>query len=228
MDLAGWKAGDGDEADELVFGGGGSLLQPGAFGLILDAGYFANSTRYDPLPAAALILTVSDATLGNSGLSNSAPERVVLVSSSGDTVGAMVYTTGNRPGFSEEKIDPAGGDGPENWMDSRWEGGTPGRPNSVSPKDYDLALAMVSETPFPVPAGVSRDFVLAWKTVGAGRHRCFPLRSRESPVGAGISRAWDRRKSSGSKRQSESYPQDGTYTRPGSRSMPMRIRRTTS
>lgn len=166
VDLAGWKAGDGDEADELVFGGGGSLLQPGAFGLILDAGYFANSTRYDPLPAAALILTVSDATLGNSGLSNSAPERVVLVSSSGDTVGAMVYTTGNRPGFSEEKIDPAGGDGPDNWTDSRWEGGTPGRANSVSPRDYDLALAMVSESPFPVPAGGSRDFVLAVENRG--------------------------------------------------------------
>ena len=54
VDLAGWKAGDGDEADELVFEGGGSLLQPGAFGLILDAGYFANSTRYDPLPASAV------------------------------------------------------------------------------------------------------------------------------------------------------------------------------
>ncbi len=166
VNLAGWKAGDGDEADELVFEGGGSLLPPGAFGLILDAGYFANSTRYDPLPASALILTVSDATLGNSGLSNSAPERVVLVSSSGDTVGAMVYTTGNRPGFSEEKIDPAGGDGPDNWTDSRWEGGTPGRANSVSPRDYDLALSRVSESPFPVPAGVTRDFVLAVENRG--------------------------------------------------------------
>ena len=90
----------------------------------------------------------------------------MLVSSSGDTVGAMVYTTGNRPGFSEEKIDPEGGDGPDNWMDSRWEGGTPGRANSVSPRDYDLALARVSESPFPVPAGVSRDFVLAVENRG--------------------------------------------------------------
>ena len=203
VDLAGWKTGDGDEADELVFEGGGSVLQPGAFGLILDAGYFANSTRYDPLPASALILTVSDATLGNSGLSNSAPERVVLVSSSGDTVGAMVYTTGNRPGFSEEKIDPEGGDGPDNWMDSRWEGGTPGRANSVSPRDYDLALARVSESPFPVPAGVSRDFVLSVENRGrrpasafsvavegiSGWHRDFPglgpaeILRIEAPIG---------------------------------------------
>ena len=166
VDLAGWMAGDGDEADGLVFEGG-SVLQPGAFGLILDSGYFAHSTRYDPLPPSALILTVADATIGNSGLSNSTPERIVLVSSSGDTVGVMVYTTGNKPGFSEEKVDPDGGDEPENWMDSRWEGGTPGRVNSVSPKDYDLALERVSASPFPVPAGAARDFVL--QVVNRGR-----------------------------------------------------------
>ena len=175
VDLAGWRAGDGDEADELVFQGGGSLLQPGAFGLILDAGYFAHSTRYDPLPASALILTVSDATLGNSGLSNSAPERVVLISSSGDTVGVMVYTTGNKPDFSEEKVNPAGGDGPDNWMDSRWEGGTPGRANSVSPRDHDLALERVSESPFPVPAGATRDFVLAVENRGRRRASGFSV-----------------------------------------------------
>ncbi len=166
VDLAGWLAGDGDEADELVFENE-TVLQPGAFGLILDSGYFAHSTRYDPLPPSALILTVADATIGNSGLSNSAPERIVLVSSTGDTVGAMVYTTGNKPGYSEEKVDPAGDDGPDNWMDSRWEGGTPGRVNSVSPKDFDLALERVSESPFPVPAGVVRDFVL--QAVNRGR-----------------------------------------------------------
>ncbi len=167
VDLAGWRAGDGDEADALVFESDDTVLQPGAFGLILDSGYFVHSTHYDPLPASALILTVTDATLGNSGLSNSTPERIVLVSSSGDTVGAMVYTTGNKPGFSEEKIDPTGGDGQENWVDSRWEGGTPGRVNSVSPKDYDLALERVSESPFPIPAGVARHFVL--EVVNRGR-----------------------------------------------------------
>ncbi|MDE2887866.1 MAG: lamin tail domain-containing protein [Gemmatimonadota bacterium] len=166
VDLAGWLAGDGDEADELVFEDE-TVLLPGAFGLILDSGYFAHSTRYDPLPPSALILTVADATIGSSGLSNSTPERIVLVSSAGDTVGAMVYTTGNKPGYSEEKVDPAGGDGPENWMDSRWEGGTPGRVNSVSPKDFDLALERVSESPFPVPAGVARDFVL--QVINRGR-----------------------------------------------------------
>ena len=166
VDLAGWMAGDGDETDELVFENE-TVLQPGAFGLILDSGYFAHSIRYDPLPPSALILTVADATIGNSGLSNSTPERIVLVSAAGDTVGTMVYTTGNKPGYSEEKVDPAGDDGPANWMDSRWEGGTPGRVNSVSPKDRDLALERVSESPFQVPAGVARDFVL--QVINRGR-----------------------------------------------------------
>ncbi len=178
VDLAGWRAGDGEEADALVFENGETVLLPGAFGLILDSGYFAHSNQYDPLPGSALILTVADATLGNSGLSNSTPERVVLVSSSGDTVGAMVYTTGNKPGFSEEKVDPTGGDGPENWADSRWEGGTPGRVNSVSPKDNDLALARVSESPFPVPAGVARDFILEVVNRGRRPASAFSVRVR--------------------------------------------------
>ncbi len=146
VDMKGWRVGDGEETDGIVPRAGGTVLHPGGVGLVLDAGYFEHSTRYDPLPEDALILTVEDATLGKGGLSNTRAERIVLVAPSGDTVAVMMYGVGNRPGHSEEKIDPFGGDGPENWTDSRWEGGTPGRVNSVSPKADDLALFFLSET----------------------------------------------------------------------------------
>ena len=153
VDLEGWRVGDEAETDEIVARGKPALLGAGAFGLILDAGYCEHSTRYDPLPEDALILTVEDATLGKGGLSNSGPERILLVAQSGDTVAAMTYRVGNPPGYSEEKIDPWSDDGPENWADSRWEGGTPGRVNSLSRKTDDLALVRDPEMPVAVGAG---------------------------------------------------------------------------
>ncbi len=160
VDLKGWRLGDGEETDEIVPREGATLLQAGAFGLVLDAGYFAHSTRYAPLPEEALILTVEDATLGKGGLGNARPERVVLIAPSEDTIASMTYRVGNRPGHSEEKIDPRAGDGPENWADSRWEGGTPGRINSVSPKADDLALLILPKTPLEVRAGEQETFEL--------------------------------------------------------------------
>ncbi|MDA0746348.1 MAG: lamin tail domain-containing protein [bacterium] len=167
VDLAGWWVGDADEVDEMVPRRGSGLLAPGAFGLILDSGYFEHSTQYDPLPEGVVVFTVPDATLGEGGLSEARAERVLLISAAGDTVGDVRYRIGNRPGFSEEKVDPAGGDGPENWVDARWEGGTPGRVNSVSPKVYDLALRAISESPLRVPAVASGPFVL--EVVNLGR-----------------------------------------------------------
>ena len=153
VDLSGWRVGDGEDIDEILPRDGGRVLRPGAFGLVLDSGYFKHSKTYDPLPEEALILTVEDATLGREGLSNSRPEQVLLISASGDTVAAMTYRVGNLPGHSEEKVDPEGGDAPENWSDARFEGGTPGRVNSVSRKADDLALAVSSDTPVFLRAG---------------------------------------------------------------------------
>ena len=167
VDLSGWRIGDGDETNAIVDAGQGLVLKPGQFGLVLDSGYFGNSTLYNPLPDDALILTVDSATLGRDGLSNTRPERIVLISTSGDTVGAMTYLPGNAPGISEEKIDPLGGDGPENWMDAKWVGGTPGRVNSISRKARDLALRLLSDMPVRVPWGQGR--VVDMVVVNVGR-----------------------------------------------------------
>ncbi len=148
IDLTGWRVGDGDATDAIIPVTQGLLLKPGQFALILDADYFALSTRYHPLPQDALVVTIDDPTFGNGGLNNGVGERVVLISAVGDTVASMMYQAPNTPDFSEEKIYPLGGDAVSNWANSKWAGGTPGRVNSVSVKPVDLALHTKSDSVF--------------------------------------------------------------------------------
>ncbi len=183
VDLGGWRIGDGDEQDELVPVDGGSVLAPSAFALILDAGYFDHSTAYDPWPADALVMTIEDATFGKGGFANEHTEAVILHNASGVLIGSVTYSPGNAAGYSEEKIDPLGGDGSENWADSRWKLGTPGRVNSVSPKNRDLALEARTDTPVLVPGGLPGKFT--FEVVNRGR-----LSSGESEVVVEGSTPW--------------------------------------
>ncbi len=141
VDLSGWQISDGAGFDTITEADEGLVLQPGQFGIILDASYFGNSTSYaDLLPSSCLILTIDNLTFGNAGLSNSTPETVSLINSEGLIVSEYTYSLDNEAGFSDEKIDLAGADSPDNWANSRVLLGTPGRRNSVSPLNYDLAI----------------------------------------------------------------------------------------
>ncbi len=141
IDLGGWRLGDQDELDEIIDAGAGTLLLPGQFAIVLDPGYFDHSTSYDTLiPPTALILTIDDGAFGKAGFSNSNPETIYLISPAGDTVGAYRYTLDNPPGYSDEKIDLTAGDDPENWANSRRPGGSPGAPNTVRRRDFDLSV----------------------------------------------------------------------------------------
>ena len=148
VDLMGWTIGDGSEDDAIVSNGGGTVLGPRRFGLILDSGYLEQSTRYDPLPEDVLVLTIDDGAFGKSGWANGTPEPVILRDAWGDTVSTYVYSVGNRSGRSDEKIVLEEGDAPENWADSVVDEGTPGRRNSLwverIPVEADL-----SATPNP-------------------------------------------------------------------------------
>ena len=156
VDLTGWRIGDGDGIDAIIAIANGLILAPKQYALILDANYFDNSTHYHPLPINALILTVDSPTLGNSGLSNTSNEKVVLISATGDTIASMTYQAPNGSGISEEKVDPLGGDDAHNWVDAKWPGGTPGRVNSVATKAVDLAL----------PSGIIANVIAPWQKLG--------------------------------------------------------------
>ncbi|MFH1568836.1 MAG: lamin tail domain-containing protein [Gemmatimonadota bacterium] len=132
VDLTGWRLGDGDELDQLVDGGDGLQLAPGQRAVVLDGSYAGASATYDTLRGQVFMLTIDDRAFGRSGWSNTAPEQVILCSSSGDTVEVFAYEPLAEPGRSWEKVDLRGGSGAGNWQLSRVTGGTPGRANSAA------------------------------------------------------------------------------------------------
>ena len=170
VDLSGWRIGDGDDTDGILPMGEGTLLPPFGYALVLDADYSANSTTYDPLPQGVLLLTIDGPTFGRAGLSNSQDERVMLLSANGDTVSQMTYRAPNVAGFSEEKVDPGGGDGADNWVDALWPGGTPGRVNGVSSKAQDISLRAEIDT-----------LVVGWRQPGQLTVWAINLGSASSP-----------------------------------------------
>lgn len=145
VDLRGYLLGDQDALDLLSFPGGQYYLRPGQYAVIFDSDYSMSQGSYSGIiPAEALVLAVSDKTLGSGGLLNSRAETVRLVDASGRLVAAYTYSPDNPSGISDEKINPAGDDSAQNWANSRVVNGTPGRINSVSPNAIDLAIDPIS------------------------------------------------------------------------------------
>jgi hypothetical protein len=145
IDLRGWRLGDGTGDDALKDTGNGLRLNPNQYAVILDPDYFGQSMSYNSLiPDEALILTVEGNTLGSGGLSNSKSETITVLDSEGRVVDQHAYLTGNKPGYSEERINLTASESPENWAESRVPNGTPGCRNSVAKVPSNLNLANLS------------------------------------------------------------------------------------
>lgn len=128
--------------DSLYFPYSDTLL-PNSFAIILDRGYLIDnkSNIYDDLiPNSTILLTIHDNSFGKSGLSNTVSNTLFLISKSGDILSSVITTPGQSEGYSDEKILIDGTNDPENWGNRVTLFGTPGFKNSVSPKDYDLAI----------------------------------------------------------------------------------------
>ena len=144
VDLTGWIIGDGTASDEIIDAGWGLALAPAQYGIILDNGYFENSTEYDSLiPPEALVLTIDGVTFGFKGLLNSAPETVTLLAPDSSVIAEYTYSVDNGQGISDEKIDLSAGDDALNWSNSLIKKGTPGFKNSVAPANIDLAVSRI-------------------------------------------------------------------------------------
>lgn len=132
VDLNGWQISDSHSSDSLISTENSMILNPCHFAVILDSDYFQNSATYDNLiPDQALILTINSSTIGSRGLSNSSPETIQLIDNNNKIVAQYTYSTGNNPGFSDEKINPRETDNINNWAESCIIHGTPGKKNSV-------------------------------------------------------------------------------------------------
>lgn len=144
IDLSGWQISDSMDVDFIIAYDMGVKLKPQQYGIILDPGYFENSSQYENLiPPAALILTIDDGAFGSQGLSNSTAEPIILIASNGDTVVKHRYSLDNQPGYSDEKRNLLGDDSPANWANSKLLNGTPGFENSVRQFDYDIKLELL-------------------------------------------------------------------------------------
>ena len=142
IDLANWQFSDSTGSDYIIDAGFGTLLRPNQYAVILDGSYFANSSRYDDqIPDSTLILKIDNDSFGSSGLSNSYPERLYLIDSTGDTLQSYRYNPDNPEGYSDEKIDRIADNSASNWAQSLQRGGSPGRRNTVTPYTLDLKLS---------------------------------------------------------------------------------------
>ena len=132
-----------DNVDTIQFAEPSDMINPGAFGLIMDRGYLIDnfSTTYDAIiPSGAVLFTIHDNAFGKSGIPNSSPATIALCSPEGDTLSMMQTRPDQGSGYSEERIDRYGPDDISNWGNSLCLYGTPGHENSIALRDYDLGV----------------------------------------------------------------------------------------
>lgn len=146
------KVGDDSSMDFIIDAGYGLELNPGQFAVIMDGSYFGNSDTYDSIiPKSALIVKIDDASFGSFGWSNSKPETVFLIDAFGATIQSYQYTLDNDPGISDEKMILNQDNTEYNWGNSLIIRGTPGRGNSISPFQWDLAIDSAWSNPkYPI------------------------------------------------------------------------------
>jgi len=148
IDLAGWKIKYYTSTPDVIIDAGfGTKILPRQFAVIFENDY---SGGYS-VPSNALILKISDNAFGTSGMANTTDRDIHLLNSLNDTLWSYTYSANNSAGYSDEKIVLVGDNSPTNWSNSLQLNGTPGYFNSVSQREYDLALVRFVTNPlFPV------------------------------------------------------------------------------
>jgi len=165
VNLTGWSISYDENFDLITDCGKGLILQPGQYGIIFVKDYQTKSFLYEAsLFDSALVLTIADASFGSRGLANNIAKEIGLIDNQGNFMDSYVYTIGNKPAISDERIHPTR----QEWMDSCKSNGTPGKKNSVytaglqqkislkiSPPvfsniDFDVAREILIEVRLPV------------------------------------------------------------------------------
>lgn len=137
-------------ADNLVAFIGGMDLAPGKFAVIIENDYDYNNGAYkNIIPADAIVLKISDASFGTSGMANTTSRDISLLDASNNVVDAYTYSADNNAGISDEKFVLNKTNDASNWRNSTKLNGTPGKINSVTPITYlnDLSIQLYTLTP---------------------------------------------------------------------------------
>ncbi|MCX7874969.1 MAG: lamin tail domain-containing protein, partial [Melioribacteraceae bacterium] len=137
-------------ADNLVSFIGGMILEPGKFAVIIENDYdYINGIYKNIIPADAIVIKISDASFGTSGMANTTSRDVSLIDPSNNVVDLYVYSADNNPGISDEKFVLSKNNEASNWRNSTQINGTPGKINSVTPISYlnDLSIRLNNYNP---------------------------------------------------------------------------------
>lgn len=144
MNLSAWKIRyAASTPDNITDAGSGTKLAPRQYAIIFEADYAGGYS----VPAKALVLRIHDNSFGNSGMANTEARELKIINSAGDTTTSYTYSVPNTTGYSDEKIIMIANNSASNWANSLVINGTPGGLNSVSPKEYDLALTSIRFSP---------------------------------------------------------------------------------
>ncbi len=137
-------------ADNLVAFIGGMELQPGKYAVIIESDYDYNNGAYKNLiPADAIVLKISDASFGASGMANTTNRDVSLLNAASEVIDTYTYSADNNSGISDEKYIVNKDNSSTNWRNGTTANGTPGKINSVTPITYlnNLTVRLSSLTP---------------------------------------------------------------------------------
>jgi len=159
-------------ADEIISNTSEYNLLPNKYAIIFEADYeFSSGPYLGMIPYDALIFVLEDNAFGRSGMANFSDRKVSLINSVDDTMDVYTYSANNEIGYSDERIDMN-----ENyWENSILFNGTPGKKNSISPFEYDLALTKFGTSlPYAV-IGNSIESFITIKNVGLGKAEKFKL-----------------------------------------------------
>ncbi len=149
IDLAGFKFKYYTSTnDNIVAFIGGTKLAPGKFAVILENDYDYNNGVYKTLiPADVIVLKISDASFGTSGMANTTSRDIYLINAQNQTIDTYLYSADNSDGYPDEKVILDKNNNALNWKNSTKLNGTPGTKNSVSPLDYDLRIMFAGIVP---------------------------------------------------------------------------------
>ncbi len=134
VDLAGYHVTDGDSIDPIEDAGAGTLLEAGAYALVLDRDFDGDHE----IPAGALRVGVDDASLGN-GLSIGDPVRLIAPDRN-TIVSAYAEPFDPGDGRSAERVELDG----SAFVPSPC-GASPGRANCIAEPEPEPAALLITE-----------------------------------------------------------------------------------
>lgn len=151
VNLQGWKWKDAAVSNPVrTITNQSILLQGNAYAVICEDS--ANFRQYYPAVNAVVIQSI-----GWNALNNTGTENLVLFSNTGLTEDSLTYASswGGTGGYSIERVNPLGATNQQsNWGSSvDIQKSTPGRLNSLTPKQYDLQLRSFTIIPVSPNAG---------------------------------------------------------------------------